>query len=333
MAVERQWNAESLLDMGRQAYVSRIFLSAVELDLFDLLSKRSLSAEEVAKEKQCDLRAMRTLLNALSGLDFLQKEGNRYKTPPDLTRWLSSESEESILPMLRHGLSMWETWSRLTDVVRTGKPAVRAPIMERKDDAHRSFILGMHVIGRERALAFVAALDLTGVARLIDVGGASGTYVLAFLKAHPEMRATLFDLPQTITLARERLSREGVLDRVTLVPGDFYRDDLPGGHDLALLSAIIHQNSRQQNRDLFKKVHASLVYGGRVLIRDHVMDSTRTKPASGAVFAVNMLVGTEGGGTYTLDEIREDLESAGFSDVRLLQEDTHMDGLVEARKI
>ena len=116
------------------------------------------------------------------------------------------------------------------------------------------------------------------------------------------------------------------------MPGDFYADELPGGHDLALLSAIIHQNGPDQNVALFSKVFRALIPGGRIVIRDHVMTPDRTRPKDGAVFAVNMLLVTPAGRTYTYDQIREALSKAGFERVRLLQDGEHMDGLVEAFK-
>jgi len=133
-------------------------------------------------------------------------------------------------------------------------------------------------------------------------------------------------------MARRRLADAGLLGRVRLAAGNFYRDELPAGHDLALLSAIIHQGSPQDNRELFRKVFRALVPGGRIVIRDHIMDPDRTQPRDGAVFAVNMLVNTKGGSTYTFGEVRDWLEAAGFAGVRLLQKGHRMDGLVEALK-
>jgi hypothetical protein len=133
-------------------------------------------------------------------------------------------------------------------------------------------------------------------------------------------------------MARELLEKAGILHRVTLVPGDFYRNEFPPGHDLAFVSAIIHQNSPEQNLDLFEKGFRALVRGGRIVVRDHVMESDRTRPKDGAIFAVNMLVGTTGGNTYTYDDINDCLTKAGFIRIRLLRSGEHMDGLVEAFK-
>jgi len=146
------------------------------------------------------------------------------------------------------------------------------------------------------------------------------------------MKATLFDRPEVIEIAQPFLKSLGLLHRVTLVAGDFYQDEFPKGHDLAFVSAIIHQNSPEQNLNLFLKAFRSLDSGGRVIIRDHVMDPDRTRPVEGAIFAVNMLVATTGGNTYTFDEIRAGLTQAGFVNIRLLQPGEHMDALVEATK-
>jgi len=163
------------------------------------------------------------------------------------------------------------------------------------------------------------------------VGGGSGTYTLAFLEASPSLHATLFDLAPVIELARERLQAVGILDRVRLVAGDFYKDELPPGHDLALLSAIIHQNSLEQNEKLYGKIYRALDTGGRIVVRDHVMSADRTQPPAGALFAVNMLAGTEGGRTYTFDEIKDGLTAVGFTRINLIQSQ-NMFSLVEGIK-
>ena len=158
----------------------------------------------------------------------------------------------------------------------------------------------------------VAQLGALPCRRLLDVGGASGTWTFAFLRARPEATAVIFDLPDAIVQARDRLAGSEFADRVTLAAGDFYSDELPRGADLAWVSAIIHQHSRGHNRDLFGKVHRALEPGGWIAIRDIVMEPDRTQPADGALFAVNMLVNTDSGGTFTFEEIAADLKAAGF---------------------
>jgi ubiquinone/menaquinone biosynthesis C-methylase UbiE len=191
----------------------------------------------------------------------------------------------------------------------------------------------MHVIACRVAPGIVAAIKPGTARKLLDIGGASGSYTQAFLEAFPGSRATLFDLPSVIKIAQRRLAGSELLDRITFAAGDFYKDDLPSGHDLALLSAIIHQNSPEQNIELYRKIYRALEPGGRLIIRDHVMSPDHTQPASGAIFAVNMLVGTPGGSTYSFDEIQEGLKAAGFNNIKLIQPDELMNGLIEAFKI
>jgi SAM-dependent methyltransferase len=127
-----------------------------------------------------------------------------------------------------------------------------------------------------------------------------------------------------IPMADKRLRGLGLRDRVELAAGGFMTDPLPPGADLAWVSAVVHQNSRAQNRHLFASVFRALVPGGRIAIRDILMDATRTQPVAGALFAVNMLVATEGGGTFTFDELAEDLAIAGFVEPMILRRDEWM---------
>jgi predicted O-methyltransferase YrrM len=234
--------------------------------------------------------------------------------------------------MIRHQATCGHRWDRLTEVVRSGDSAPAREHAPWSPTEQEAFIEAMHTIGRGMAGGLVAQLDAGRFRRALDVGGGSGTYTLALLAAAPGLRVTLFDLPPVIEMARRRVAAAGVADRVDLVAGDFYADPLPAGHDLVLLSAIIHQNGPDENRALYRKCREALEPGGTLVIRDILMDNAHVEPAGGALFAVNMLVSTEHGGTYSLGEIRADLEAAGFTDVRLLRQGGWMDSLVTARR-
>jgi predicted O-methyltransferase YrrM len=323
---------EAILGLARNFMECRILLSAAELKLFTLLTPGPLSAQEVASRIGANLRGLTVLLDALTAMALLVKEEGKYLCAPAVSPFLSADSPRTILPMVLHMAHLWERWSTLTKTVQ-GSSVPERPVSPSRDAGEQqAFIEAMHVIAAPQAARIVAAVHPASSRALIDVGGASGTYTLAFLQAVPEMRATLFDRPEVVEMARKRLGQEGILHRVTLVPGDFYHDELPHGHDLAFLSAIIHQNSPEQNLNLFSKVFRSLGPGGRIVIRDHVMAPDRTSPKEGAIFAVNMLLGTAGGSTYTYDEIKDGLTQAGFIGVRLLQAGQQMDALVEAFK-
>lgn len=311
--------SDSILATAREFMASRVLLSGAELDIFSLLAQEPLAAEQVATAKKADLRAMTILLDALSALGLLVKREGGYQTEPSAISLLTSQSQDSILPMVLHMGAVWRNWSQITDVVLGKSKAGMRKEGALADNNIKAFIGAMHVVASKMAPQVVAAINPGPARHLLDVGGGSGTYALAFLSAVPEMKATLFDLPRVIEMARERVQAAGLAHRVTLAAGDFYQDELPAGHDLAILSAIIHQNSPNQNEILFGKIYRSLDAGGRIVIRDYVMSVDRTQPLEGALFAVNMLAGTTGGNTYTFDEIKEGLMAAGFARIRLIQ--------------
>ncbi len=326
------WTAQSVLEMARSFQLSQPLLAAAELRLFEALGSAPRTAAETAGLLHADPRATEILLNALAALGLLHKAQDAYRLPDALVPLLAGSSETSIAAMLRHTAHCAHQWDKLVEVARAGHPTGALEDMLGSDDKCGSFIEAMHVIGRHLADDTVSAIRPQRFTRLLDVGGASGTYTLSFLRQAPLLRVTLFDLPPVVEMARRRLTAAGVMDRVTLAAGDFYKDPLPPGHDLVLLSAIIHQNSPAQNRALYAKCHDALVSGGMIVIRDFVMDELRTCPVGGALFAVNMLVNTEGGNTYSLSEIKADLESAGFGDVGLARPAASMDALVMARR-
>jgi precorrin-6B methylase 2 len=272
------------------------------------------------------------LLDALAALGILEKPDSRYAVAEPLRTALDPASPACVLPMILHQANCLRRWSRLAWTARDDAPSDPGPSFLGPAADLESFIQAMNVVSRPVADGLVAALDAGPVAHVLDIGGASGTWTLAWLRAHASARATIFDLPEVIPLARQRIAAAGAADRVGFSGGNYLRDSLPAGVDVAWISAIVHQHSRKENRGLYRRAADALVPGGRVFIRDIVMDPSRTTPVAGALFAVNMLAATRGGGTWTLDELREDLESAGLAEIRLVRRDEGMHSIVAARK-
>jgi precorrin-6B methylase 2 len=316
------WSPEGIAELARRFMECRIFLTGAELGLFDLLASEELTTRELVDRTGANDRGLAIVLDALVAMGLLVKQGGRYHCEPSAARLLATDGAAPMLPMVLHSADLWKRWSNLTEAVGGARP-------ETEEARLHHFIGSMNVIAQAMAERIVACVAPSDARRLLDVGGASGTYTLAFLRAAPRMSATLFDLPEVMELARERLAAAGMLERVALVPGNFHDDPLPPGHDLAFVSAIIHANGPAQNEELFRKVYAALVPGGRIVVRDIVLSSDRTRPRAGAVMAVNWLLVSEAGNSYTFEEIKDGLERAGFTRVRLVHPDTRMDGLVE----
>ena len=250
----------AVLEDVRGFLKGRVILTAAELDLFTRLDKEQASADNLARGLECDRRCLTRLLDCLVALQLLSKQDGSYQNT-ERGALLSSEHPETELPMVLHLNGLWESWGGLTETVRTGTNPKRKPVTERGKDSLKAFIGAMHVAGRGLSQEIADSYSLAPFKRLLDIGGATGTYTMAFLEKNPKMTAVLFDLPDVIPWAEERLGAEGLLERVECVAGDFYKDELPKGCDLVLLSAIIHQNSPEENLELYQKIHRAVLPG------------------------------------------------------------------------
>jgi ubiquinone/menaquinone biosynthesis C-methylase UbiE len=218
-------------------------------------------------------------------------------------------------------------------VIQKGINPYLKPVVDSGSKEDRNVFIGaMHVAARRISSKIADAYDLSSFNKLLDIGGGSGAYSIAFLERNPQLNAVIFDLEGVIPIAKEKVRKNNFQDRVNFVVGDFYVNDLPSGCDVALLSAIVHQNSPQQNVELYRKIYHALEPGGTLIIRDHIMDESRTNPPAGALFALNMLVNTQAGDTYTFREVKDTLKTAGFVQVKLVMSGKEMDCLVEAIK-
>ena len=332
--------------------------AAAELDLFTPLIRAPLTAQGLCEQRatgcgsqpgcSLDLRATVMLLDALVALGFLQKGSSisatrnpsddvepLYNVRSEYHELLDIDHPNTYIPMLRHRMNCIRQWVELSRVLRSGEPQDRAVSILGPAEDDRSFVLAMHSIGITTAVGVVDAFEQAGglnFSHLLDVGGASGTYTLEMLKRMPQARATIFDRPSAIEEARKRFAGTELESRIRLVAGDFTCDELPTGCDFAWVSAIIHQFGRKESQALYANVFRALAPGGKIAVRDFVMQPNRTSPFDGAMFAINMLTATKTGMCYTFDEIREDLEIAGFTDVHYTVPADTMGAIVTAVK-
>ena len=328
----KTWTMDELSNVMRTYQGACVLLAGCELNLFEIFAQAPLTASELASAASADLRGVAMLADALTAMGVLLKSAGKYSLAPGVSEVFTAGGKTSMLAMAQHQANCLRSWADLARIAKTGKPHHKEPSVRGESADYAAFIEAMDNISRITApqvIGFVPEIPFT---HLLDVGGASGTWTIHFLKRHPAANATLFDLPKVLPQAKARFANAGMLSRVQLIAGDFMIDPLPAGADLAWVSAIIHQMSRAECRHLYASVFKALIPGGQILIRDHVMDATRTIPASGAFFAINMLVNTETGGTFTFDEIAEDLTSVGFTSPRLVHSEETMNCIVGATK-
>ena len=289
---------------------SRVILTALELDLFSAIGSGA-TAAQAAATAGTEARATEMLLNALASLELVRKEGGVFHNAPVAARFLAAGSPDSARMAMLHTARLWHRWSGLTECVRTGTAAPD----ERDAEGTEAFIAAMHNNARQRAAQLAQALA-AGASRMLDVGGGSGAYAIAFAQANPELRAEVFDQPAVLAIADRHIREAGLEKRIATRVGDLRTDEFGGGYDLVLISAICHMLGVEENRDLLARAFRALAPGGRVAIQDFLLRADKTGPRSGALFSLNMLVNTEGGASYSEEEYTAWLREAGFGEVR-----------------
>lgn len=306
---------DRIWEIARGFQPSRILLSAVELGVFETLGDGGLTSAEVASKIGADPRATDRLMDALVALDLLTKDADLFANGPDAREFLVPGKPGYAGGALGHIINLWQTWSTLTDAVRAGTAVYERRAEERPEQA-KSFMAAMHLFASENAPSVLAEIDLTDTRRVLDVGGGSGAYSIAFCTAKPDIESVVFDLPDIVPITRDYAAQAGFADRISTVTGDFNVDELPTGFDLVYMSQILHSNSREENARLIKQAYRAVNPGGQVVIQEFVVDEGRVSPPGPVLFALNMLVATKAGDTFTEGEIRTWLADAGFTQIR-----------------
>jgi (2Fe-2S) ferredoxin/SAM-dependent methyltransferase len=292
---------------------SRCILTALELDLFTAVGDGA-SAAQIAYRIDANARAVGMLLNALVSLGLISKSGEEYRNRPEAARFFAQGSGFNQRDGLLHTANIWHRWSTMTTAVRSG---TRVPIAAADDpEWTRNFIAGMQRNAKDRAALLVKALGSEGVRRVLDLGGGSGAYSIAFAKAGAEVRCEILDVPEVVPLTGEYVNRAGVAEQVKLRPGDMLTDEFGSGYDLIMLNAICHMFSEEQNRELFRRARKALAPKGRLAVQDFILDADKTSPQFAALFSLNMLVGTDAGASYSEPEYTDWMNAAGFDEVR-----------------
>jgi (2Fe-2S) ferredoxin/predicted O-methyltransferase YrrM len=301
------------LDQMIRGYMpSRCLLTALELDIFTAVGDGA-NAEQIGTRINANARAVGMLLNALVSLGLLSKSGDDYKNTPESARFFVQGSKDNHRDGLLHIANIWHRWSTMTDAVRRG---TRVPI-DRDDTPEwtRNFIAAMQRIAKDRAPLVVKALGTAGVRRILDLGGGSGAYSIAFAKAGPNVQCEILDIPEVVPLAAEYVSQAGVLAQVSLRPGDMLQDNFGSGYDIIMLNAICHMFSEEQNRDIFRRAQKALAPNGRLVVQDFILNPDKTGPQQAALFSLNMLVATDAGASYSEFEYSHWMKAAGFTEV------------------
>ena len=297
---------------------ARLIQTAVELAIFDALQNSATTVEAVAGQLKLEPKATELLLNGLASLELLHKRAKYFSLTEAAAKYLLKSSPQYVGAMIRFESSLWTCWEKLPEAIRSGQP-VRPPNMYQGDPTETEiFIKAMDSLVNARGDAAVTAnaIDWSGIGELLDVGSGPATYPIALCQRFPKLRATIFDLPGTLAITERYVREAGMAERIRLIAGDYRKEPIPGSYDVIFLSNIIHGESFENNRSLIRKLVSNLKPGGQIVIKDHILDDSRTTPPIGAIFSLLMLLTTESGRCYSFNEIKSWMEQAGLSQVR-----------------
>jgi (2Fe-2S) ferredoxin len=303
---------ERIDQMLRGFMPSRCILTALELDIFTAVGDGA-NAAQIAAKIDANARSTAMLLDALVALGLLSKSGDQYRNTPESARFFVQGSRVNHRNGLLHIADIWHRWSTMTGAVHSG---TRVPSgLEDSSEWTRNFIDAMDHIAKDRAPLVVKALGTAGVRRVLDLGGGSGVYSIAFAQASPDLRCEILDIPEVVPITTEYVGKAGLASQISLRPGNMLQDDFGSGYDIIMLNAICHMFSGQQNQDIFRRARQALAPNGRLAVQDFILNPDKTGPPFAALFSLNMLVATDAGASYTESEYTQWMNSAGFAAV------------------
>jgi hypothetical protein len=284
---------------------------ATEVGVFAGLAKGPRRLDELAEVTGVAQHRLRVLADAMVALGLLQRQGDQYHNAPVAAAFLGGNTATDLRPFLRFWDRLsYPMWTRFAEAIRTGHGQSPSVLSE---DEQRLYSEGVEAIQAAPAHALPGSYDFSHHERLLDLGGGTGSWLLAVLRHYNHLRTTLFELPGAATLARQRLTDTGPLARhVDVVDGDFFHDPLPTGHDAILIANVMHLFSPDHNNDLLQRTRASVANGARLLLADFWTDPTHTEPGFAALMAGEFLVITGEGDVYSAQEVKDWLDQTGW---------------------
>jgi SAM-dependent methyltransferase len=300
---------------------ARIVQTALRVGVFEALENGTQSAEAVASQLGLEPRATELLLNALTALAILNKQAQKFSLAPVAKQYLVRSSPQYVGGMIRFEDSLWQCWEKLPETIRTGAPARPANMYQDDPKETETFIDAMDCLVKARgdAGALAKAIDWQKVDTLLDIGSGPATYPIALCRQFPNIRATIFDLPGTLKITQRHVRDAGMTEWIRLIPGDYRKNSIPGDYDVVFLSNVIHGEDSQSNEILIRKLSRNLRPSGQIVVKDHILDDSRTHPPVGAIFSLLMLLTTAGGRCYSFTEVKDWLERAGLGQIRQIE--------------
>jgi ubiquinone/menaquinone biosynthesis C-methylase UbiE len=328
---------QALMQMNFSFTPSMVLTSGVQLGVFSQIAEGRNTAPEIARAIGATERGVRMLMDALTGIELLRKVDGAYELTPLAEEFLVRGKPSYMGAMMEQNRSqVLDPWLHLTEVIRTGKPPHAVEQQKTAEEFFPSLVRTLHITNREPARRTAAVLSAGTEKKglhVLDVACGSGVWGIAIAEADREARITAQDYPGMLPITREYVKRHGVEERYEFLPGDLKDVDLGEARfDVTLLGNIVHSEGERSSRDLFRRLARALKPDGRVAVIDMVPNDERSGPPFPLMFALNMLVHTAEGDTYTLAQYRAWLQEAGFPKVETADIGSHSPLIVASKK-
>jgi ubiquinone/menaquinone biosynthesis C-methylase UbiE len=306
-------------------YVPPLVLeAAIRHRVFDLLDGGPKTVAEIHKETGASERGLSAIMNVLVGLNFLGKDKQgSFSLTPESAAFLVSTKPGFQGGLIRHSSEqLIPKWLHLNKTVETGQPVAAVNEEETGAVFFQEFVNDIFPMSYPAAQTLARHLNGNGAAlpvRVLDLAAGSGVWGIAMAQGSEQVRVTAVDWPEVIPVTRKTVTRFGLTGRFSVLGGDLLKIDFGSNHTVATLGHILHSEGRERSRALLAKTFHALTPGGTIAIAEFLVNPDRTGPLNALFFAVNMLVNTDSGDTYSFEEISGWLEDAGFIHARTLE--------------
>jgi ubiquinone/menaquinone biosynthesis C-methylase UbiE len=294
---------------------------ALRHHVFAALAEGAQTLEALCAATRTSPRGLRAILNALVGLELLGKDdAGRYTLTPESAMFLvrGTPGFHGAFFLLTSEPMLAE-WRKLHEIVRSSQPAQH---INRERDGVGFFsrfveeIFPIHHAAARRLGEALGVPQASAPLSVLDLAAGSGVWSIALAQQSPHVRVTAVDWAGVTPITRKVTKAQGLADRYRFVDGDLLAVDFGGGHTIATVGHILHSEGEQRSRRLLQKTFDALAPGGTIGIAEILVNANRTGPLPALIFAVNMLVNSDHGDTFSFDEISGWLDDAGFENVR-----------------
>lgn len=298
--------------------------AALHHRVFNYLDEEAKSVAEIAADTGASERGLRAILDVLVGLDFLTKDENgRYANTPESSAFLVAGKPSFQGGIIEHtSTHLLPSWLQLNEVVKTGKPVMSVNEEVDGSEFFQPFVEAIFPMSYQAALTLGQSLEIekaTAPVKVLDIAAGSGVWGVGLAQQSPQVTVTAVDWEGVLPVTRRVAARHGLEDRFNFVAGDILQVEYGEGYQVATLGHIIHSEGQARSRELLQKVFTALAPGGTIAIAEMVPNHERTGPPQALIFAVNMVVNTEAGNTFSFEEMSQWLQEAGFINIRQLE--------------